>query len=74
MARITTLDNFSEPAKTPVKTEPKSQAMPAKTAVVEAALVVRQKREPRAFPPIAPQNLPPSYFVSASYDGRQKKL
>ena len=40
------------------------------TANLEAQ---RQKRKRQAFPPIAPANLPPSYFVSASYDGRQKK-
>lgn len=73
MARITTLDFFSEPAKTPVKKEQEAQALPTQTAVVEAVPVIRQKREPRAFPPISPQSLPPSYFVSASYDGRQKK-
>ena len=73
MAR-TLLDYFaSEPAKTPVKKEPTAQATPSPTAPIEALPAVRQKREPRAFPPVAPQNLPPSYFVSASYDGRQKK-
>jgi DNA polymerase I len=30
-----------------------------------------RKRQP--FPPVAPENLPPSYFVSATYDGRQRK-
>lgn len=33
----------------------------------------RKKRQVKTIPPIAPDNLPPSYFVSASYDGRQKK-
>jgi len=32
-----------------------------------------KKRQVKTIPPIAPDNLPPSYFVSASYDGRQKK-
>src|SRR5512135_2765119 len=40
------------------------------TASLEAQ---SQKRKRQAFPPIAPDNLPPSYFVSATYDGRQKK-
>ena len=30
-------------------------------------------KKKRVYPPKAPDNLPPSYFVSASYDGRQKK-
>ncbi len=31
------------------------------------------KKNLRPFPPKAPENLSPSYFVSATYDGRQKK-
>jgi DNA polymerase I len=36
-------------------------------------VVVPKKRERLPYPPVAPDNLPPSYFVSASYDGRQRK-
>ena len=32
----------------------------------------REHKRP-VFPPLAPANLPPSYFVSATYDGKQKK-
>ena len=32
----------------------------------------KPKKRP-VFPPVAPENLPPSYFVSATYDGRQRK-
>lgn len=32
-----------------------------------------RKKEKRDYPPKAPDNLPPAYFVSALYDGRQKK-
>jgi len=31
-------------------------------------------RKNRVFPPIAPENLPPSYFVSATYDGKAGKV
>ncbi len=71
MAR-TLLDYFvSEQTKTAAQ----PQLAPAlrlgpETANLEAR---RQKRKRQSFPPIAPANLPPSYFVSASYDGRQKK-
>ena len=41
--------------------------------VQEAQVIKPKKRQRQPFPPIAPENLPPSYFVSASYDGRQKK-
>jgi len=64
---------ISEPAKTPMKTEPKAEAAPAQIIDI-GTMRVKQKREIRAFPPKAPQNLPPSYFVSAFYDGRQKKV
>ena len=42
-----------------------TQTQPAETAQ-------KPKKRP-AFPPVAPENLPPSYFVSATYDGRQRK-
>ena len=38
--------------------------------VVETTL---KKGEKHVFPPFAPENLPPSYFVSATYDGRARK-
>jgi len=34
---------------------------------------VLEKQKKRVFPPLAPQNLPPSYFVSATYDGQARK-
>jgi DNA polymerase I len=55
-------------------------AMPLKTQdrkPIAEPLVEPTKKEDlkktRVFPPIAPENLSPSYFVSATYDGRQKK-
>ena len=80
-----TLDKwFSQPAKPQVKEELKAQAPPPtpepqaevkveEAPIPEAAVVKRKKRERQPFPPVAPANLPPSYFVSASYDGRLKK-
>ncbi|MCL4430465.1 MAG: hypothetical protein M1167_06905 [Chloroflexi bacterium] len=62
----------SEQTKPPVKAEAKAQA-PAQTPQVQAEGIKPKKRQRQPFPPIAPENLPPSYFVSASYDGRQKK-
>ncbi len=76
-----TLDKwFSQPAKPQVKEEVKAQAPPepqpaAKIEEEPAPEVIkRKKRERQPYPPIAPANLPPSYFVSASYDGKQKKV
>ena len=62
---------ISEPAKPLPKAEPKAEA----TSSPEAAVLQEVKREKklRVFPPVAPLNLPASYFVSASYDGRLKK-
>jgi DNA polymerase I len=34
---------------------------------------IAKKEEKWAFPPLAPANLPPSYFVSATYDGKERK-
>jgi len=72
MAR-TLLDYFgSEQTKPAVKPQEQAQALqPIPDATNPQA--ARQKRKRQPFPPVAPANLPPSYFVSASYDGRQKK-
>ena len=61
----------TEQAKPMPKEEAKGEAEPS--TGVPNAQEVKQKKKSRAFPPVAPKNLPPSYFVSASYDGRQKK-
>ena len=48
---------------------------PAETKT-EASLPTRttpRQVEKRIFPPLAPENLPPSYFVSATYDGQARK-
>ena len=62
---------ISEPAKILPKQEAKVQAAPSLGA--PKAEEARRERKPRSFPPVAPKNLPASYFVSASYDGRLKK-
>jgi DNA polymerase I len=69
-----TLDFFmGEQTKPPVKVEVKAQT-PAQTPPIQEVEAIKPKKRMRLpFPPIAPENLPPSYFVSASYDGRQKK-
>ena len=62
----------SEQAKPTTKeatAEAQAPSIPSSAKVEE----IKQKRKPRTFPPLAPENLPPAYFVSASYDGRQKK-
>jgi DNA polymerase I len=57
----------------------KTTKEPQKTVVQQApspTVAAEQKRREHKrppFPPVAPLNLPPSYFVSASYDGRLKK-
>jgi len=61
------LDDFSEKEQKPLMQKKVE-------AGVLAILRPREKEEKRlAFPPIAPQNLPCAYFVSATYDGRAAK-
>jgi DNA polymerase I len=59
------LDQFSE-----VETKPSRKAEAEVLPFTEA---ISKEREKRVFPPLAPENLPPSYFVSATYDGKAKK-
>jgi DNA polymerase I len=51
-----------------------SKAKPSEKTKVEA-LPFRQAvpKEKRAFPPVAPENLQPSYFISATYNGKTRK-
>ncbi|MGD6934930.1 MAG: DNA-directed DNA polymerase I [Candidatus Bathyarchaeia archaeon] len=84
MVQNRTLDSFftqeSKPAAPQIKPaqaeiKPETQTAPV-TAPVEEKVVsapVKKERKPRILPPLAPNNLPPSYFVSAAYDGRQQK-
>ncbi len=62
----------TEKAKPAAKEEVKAAAQ-APLSPVKAKVEEKKPKKSRSFPPIAPENLPPSYFVSASYDGRQKK-
>lgn len=73
MAR-TLLDYFgSAPTKSASKDEHKLEASPPIPVLEEQKPTKPKKRQRQPFPPIAPNNLPPSYFVSASYDGKLKK-
>ena len=53
-----------------------SKAKPSEENKVEApsfTKAVAKEKEKRVFPPVAPENLPPSYFVSATYNGKTRK-
>ena len=71
MAQQKLLDDYRAPTRLPVKEEAKAEAPPSPT--ITNVETVEQKKKQRTFPPIAPPNLPASYFVSASYDGRSRK-
>ncbi|MGZ4850716.1 MAG: DNA-directed DNA polymerase I, partial [Candidatus Bathyarchaeia archaeon] len=72
MAR-TLLDYCDREQTKPVITE-QAKAVASTSPIQINIEKIKQKKKPRVFPPVAPKNLPPSYFVSASYDGRQKKV
>jgi DNA polymerase I len=59
------LEDFYQP-KTEILNEKKAEALPFTEAV-------KKEKEKIAFPPLAPKNLPLSYFVSATYDGKTGK-
>ena len=62
------LDFYSQTQKKPVQVEPKAETPPITMGESE-----KKEKKRRAFPPVAPENLPPSYIVSATYDGRSRK-
>ncbi|MCL2134792.1 MAG: DNA-directed DNA polymerase I [Candidatus Bathyarchaeota archaeon] len=85
MVQNRTLDSFftkeskseiAQPVKV-VTTENESEQQKTQNMSIEEETVqtiVKKERPPRILPPIASIDLPPSYFVSAAYDGRQRKI
>jgi len=68
------LDSWYQiPTKVPEKVKAEAQPIITKSEVEPATKEQEKTKKKRIYPPKAPDNLPPSYFVSASYDGRQKK-
>jgi DNA polymerase I len=63
---------YSPAQKKPSKEEAQKAEAPSTTEAIPEA-ETKEKKKRRAFPPVAPENLPPSYFVSATYDGRSRK-
>ncbi len=62
---------YSPAQKKPSKEEaPKAEAAQTAEAIPETG---KNEKKRRTFPPVAPENLPPSYFVSATYNGRSRK-
>ena len=72
MAR-TLLDYFGSEETKPQIKQAKAEAPPQTPQVQSTVPQEKKKRQRQPFPPIAPENLPPSYLVSATYDGRLKK-
>jgi DNA polymerase I len=63
------LFDFGPPAKKPVVETKKAEAPPPQQPKEKE----KKQYKRYAYPPVAPKDLPASYFVSATYDGRQKK-
>jgi DNA polymerase I len=62
---------YSPTQKKPSKQEETNTAAPpANTAIPETT---KKTNKRPTFPPVTPENLPPAYFVSATYDGRSRK-
>ncbi len=68
MPQQKSLFDFDAPPKKPVE-----EAAKAPPPAQPAAEPEKKAQKRHAYPPRAPDNLPASYFVSATYDGRQKK-
>jgi len=72
MAQKSLLEYSSAQKKLLKTQEQKVQVPPASEAILKTEKKEEMKKC-RIFPPIAPENLPPSYIVSATYDGRSRK-
>ncbi len=65
---------YSPVQKQSSKTEDPKAEIPQKTESSPKTVREEKEKKVRTFPPVAPENLPPSYFVSATYNGRLKKV
>jgi DNA polymerase I len=59
------LEDFSK-TETETLKEKEAEALPFMESITK-------EKQKRAFPPLAPENLPPAYFISATYDGKTGK-
>jgi DNA polymerase I len=59
------LEDFSK-TETETLKEKEAEALPFMESITK-------EKQKRAYPPLAPENLPPSYFISATYDGKTGK-
>ncbi|XHH07871.1 MAG: DNA-directed DNA polymerase I [Candidatus Bathyarchaeia archaeon] len=57
----------------PAQAEVKPETQVAQVQEQKVPAQVKKERKPRVLPPIVKGDLPPSYFVSAAYDGREQK-
>jgi DNA polymerase I len=62
------LEEFSS-----AETKPSKEKEVKAEALLFTEALTKEKGKKHAFPPLAPENLPPSYFVSATYDGHAGK-
>jgi DNA polymerase I len=64
---------YSPAHKKTSKTEESKEAVPQTVDFISESEKREKLKKHSSFPPVAPENLPPSYFVSATYDGRSRK-
>jgi DNA polymerase I len=69
MAQKSLLEYTPTQKKSSKQEEISTTAAPANVVIPQNA----KKTDKHPFPPVAPENLPPSYFVSTTYDGRSRK-
>jgi len=73
MAQKSLFDFTKKPKKDLKKEEPIPIALDSPLTVVLDSEKKETHKNRLKYPPIAPNDLPPSYFVSASYNGQEKK-
>ncbi|MCK5626023.1 hypothetical protein KAI11_04130, partial [Candidatus Bathyarchaeota archaeon] len=73
MAQKSLFDFAKKPKAKPKKAKPIPVSLEAPSVVILETEKKEMNTNRIEYPPIAPDDLPPSYFVSASYDGREKK-
>ena len=74
MAQKSLFDFSKKPKKNIEKEKSLEVTIDSSSAAISEKKTIEKSKKHTEFPPISPDELPPSYFVSAKYNGQEKKV
>ena len=74
MVQKSLFDFSKKPKKNIEKEKSLEVTIDSSSAVISEKKTIEKRKKHSKFPPVSPDELPPSYFVSAKYNGQEKKV